>query len=223
MKNLFFLSRLILLICLVLMTSLGVYLAQTSEASENQHRAWRGSATIADLIRAHKGKDIILDQGSSPPLSVEHPPNVTAFDWFYQGVKNLLVVEIIERQSKETPDDKWITTNVQARIVEVLKVTEPAHFFPGQVFNFSEEGGEIQREGQRVVTDLGWAKPLQVGKKYLVQVLVNDDKYEVYPSGTYEIEGGKLLPQDIKSKDDLLSYPVGWVISELRKRAPKAN
>lgn len=223
MMSFSFLSRLILLICWVLLTSLSVSLAQPTQASENQHRAWRGSATISDLIKTHKGKEIVLDQGSWPPLSVEHPPNVTAFDWFYQGVKNLLVVEINDRQSKETPDDKWITTDVQARILEVLKVTEPAHFFVGQVINFSEEGGEIVRDGQRVVTALSWAKPSQVGKKYLVHALANDNKYEAYTSGGYELEDGKILPQNIKSKDDLLSYPVGWVISELRKRAPKAN
>lgn len=147
---------------------------------------------IKDLIAQTEDDVIEILQGGFPPLRVEPPPGTSAIEWETNLASTVLRIEILSKESKLATTQKWVVTDVEARILEVLK-ENIQNFDIGQRVSFLEQGGEIKIGEKTVRALVGWAEPFKVGSEYLVFVTVAPSgDLLVRPGNSYGlVESGK--------------------------------
>jgi hypothetical protein len=138
------------------------------------------------------GEDTLIVRSTrSLPLEVLPRPGTSQFDWSTAGASAVVVVEIIGSSPVLTDAADWITSTIEASIVEVLKESAAWPVRPGETFTFEQDGGEASIGGTRVRAILPCAKPFEVGRRYLVFVSVDPatNAVVVGPFSSYDVSG----------------------------------
>lgn len=81
-----------------------------------------------------------------PPLLVEPLPGTSKAAWKTRRADAVIIGRVKSRLSKLTPDEDWIDTSVQLKILQILKSTGHRSFNVGQEVSFIEKGGSLNIE-----------------------------------------------------------------------------
>jgi hypothetical protein len=161
-------------------------------AADRQAREVPLSPGTPLIEQIRNGEDTLIVRSTrSRPLEVLPPPNTSLFDWSTANASSVVVAEIIGRSPVLTKAGDWITSTIEASILEVLKESSTWSARAGGTFSFEQDGGEALVGGTRVRAILPWAKPFEVGHRYLLFVSVHPATKAVLvsPFGAYDISG----------------------------------
>lgn len=201
----------------VLCGGMFVAMLASTVAAQEPRRVRTSGAPLVELVKPNEST-LIVESRRSPPLEVLPPAGTSALDWMFQISEVVLVVSVDDTRSQITASEDWITSTVQASVIEVLKAPGRLSLKASDQVSFEEDGGEAVVGGVLITAVVPWAKHVATGTRYLLFAGVNKKTgaLVVDPAGLYEIpEGsGKLQrlarvqgPNDIEqeSADDVLT------------------
>lgn len=151
------------------------------------------------------GKVVEVVKQSAPPFAI-YPEGLSELEAFTRMADAVAVVQVVDKRCALTPDGDWAHTTVSAQAKEALKSTEVLPLDVGRTISFPEDGGEFEVEGGKVIASVSWARPTQRGQRYLVFFhLLKDGTIASFgPSGTFAIEGSRLVRQTKRPRNDEL-------------------
>jgi hypothetical protein len=156
-----------------------------------------------------------------PPLLVEPPPGTSKAAWKTRRADAVIIGRVESRLSKLTPDEDWIDTSVQLKILQILKSTGPRPFNVGQEVSFIEKGGSLNIEGRQIDAIVEWASRFEVGKEYLIFTDVNSNNELVFGvASAYEIvPGGSLRSLFTRLSDSITENSLNIVLEDIQHNA----
>jgi hypothetical protein len=153
---------------------------------------------------------------------MEPLPGTSKAAMLTRRVDAVIIARVESRLSMLTPDEDWIDTSVQIKILQVFKSTGRRSFNVGQEVSFMEEGGSLNLEGRQIDAIVKWASRFEVGKEYLIFTEVNsNNELVVGPVNTYEIVPGGSLRSLLKTRqsDSITESPLNSVLEDIRHNA----
>ena len=124
-------------------------------------------AKLADLVRREGSDIVVFDDTRFPPLYVFPGPGAGWVEWLSRFHDSTLLVQVVARSSSPTEDGRWLTTDVRAKVLEVIKETV-RDFEVGQTLFIVEDGGELTIEGRKARAETPWIEPFRVDETYLI-------------------------------------------------------
>lgn len=174
--------------------------------------------------RIQPGEDaLIIRSTRSRPLEVLPPSGTSMFEWSTANASAVVVADIIDSSPVLAKAGDWITSTIEASIIEVLKPSNIWSPAAGGTFSFEQDGGEALVEGTRVRAILPWAKPFEVGHRYLLFVTVDPATKAalVTPLASYDIGGQRplRLASSKSSRDDIEATETVEALGRVRAAA----
>jgi hypothetical protein len=178
--------------------------------------------------RIQPGEDTLIVRSTrNRPLEVLPPPNTSMFEWSAANASSVVVVEIIDSSPVLAKAGGWITSTIEASIIDVLKESNTRSLRAGGVFSFEQDGGEALVSGTRVRAILPWAKPFEVGHRYLLFVSVDPATKAVLvsPLAAYDISGERpvRLAPSKSGRDDIEATETVEALGRVRATAASAR
>ena len=195
--------------------------AQESHKLSARQVRQRWGVPITSLLLPGETRLVVVHQGS-PPLLVYAPPGTSEAAWLTQISQVVMKARVVSRLSKLTPNEDWIETSVQMKILQVLKSTGHRSFNVGQEVSFVEPGGSLDIEGRQIDAIVEWARGYEVGKEYLIFAgLTPDNLLVIGPSSVFEIGPEASLRWLLKTKlrDRLSESSLSNVLEDIQRHA----
>jgi hypothetical protein len=163
--------------------------AQGRQDAERQIKR-RPGQPLEQLVRPSERTLTVLD-GSDPPLLVHPEPGKSVLTWYSEISDAVVLAEIEAKSSTLTAAGDWITSRVNALVVDVVKapLSSSSLLASGSHFSFVEQGGQITLGGVSVTALVPSVRLLEVGKRYLLFLKKNPETGEIVvgPESTYEL------------------------------------
>ncbi|MEE8585692.1 MAG: hypothetical protein V3T83_12670, partial [Acidobacteriota bacterium] len=194
----------------------GTVMAQT-QAKEPLRVPHPGGKTIAEVLRLHPLKPIVLER-SYRPLMVEPLPGTSAIEWHVYLADVVAVIEIVDSRSRMTGNESWIVTDIAAIPIEIMKLSNHQ---PPEEIRFTLQGGSLELKGRKVVAEVTWARTCAVGSRYLMMASVaKDGRYIVNIESLWELAKDRLVAMDKKErKNEFTASALNEALAEVRVSA----
>jgi hypothetical protein len=132
---------------------------------------------------------LVIESRRSRPLEVRAPEGTSTVDWMFRVSDVVLLIVADDVRSQLTRNEDWITSTVEASILEVLKTPDALPQQRGDRVLFEADGGQLIVDGVLVTATVPWAKQVEALKRYFLLAGINKDTKTlvVGPAGLYEI------------------------------------
>jgi hypothetical protein len=172
-----------------------VSIIQSDHAPAQVRKIPRSEARrVVDLIQPNERSLVIVDT-SDPPLTVGPPAETSLLQWASEIADAILLIEVVDKQSNVTVDERWIDSLVTALVLDVFKLPSHLSLSSGLSVSFGEWGGAMVINGTEVNAVVPNVRQIDIGRRYLVFVGVNGSKLLLSPTLTYELTDDGLLSQ----------------------------
>ena len=192
-------------------------------------------AAKAGLVQSRKGvplqalgqgaeRELVVEKDVSPPLAVLPPAGTPELTWLTSISDAVLQVRVQAIEPKLTDEHDWITSQVSAIVLDVLKAPAAGAFQPGASVRFTQDGGVMVINGRRIQAQLPYARGYAVGRTYLVFGVSGEAPGEliVAPQSTFEVQPNAQLASLKTRGTPTVESEIGLEIARQRIRAASA-
>jgi hypothetical protein len=163
---------------------------QGSSRSVRHVKAPQGKAFV-DIIRPGE-PEVAIEFAQAPPDEVRLPPG-SLIESISRDASIILVLDILSIEGEVTHRPDSITSHVSASIVDILKAPKGWNGQTGGVATFDLPGGQANLEGTKIRVIVPWARPAEIGKRYLAfgRAPTASTRIRVGPTGMYEMTASR--------------------------------
>jgi hypothetical protein len=135
-------------------------------------------------------RELVVEKDVSPPLSVLPPAGMSELEWLTSISDVALMVRVQAIASDRTDDQDWITSQVSAVVLDVLKAPVERDVQPGASVTFVQDGGSMVINGRLIRAQLPYARGFAVGRTYLLFGTLGEKAGElvVGAESTFEVQ-----------------------------------
>jgi hypothetical protein len=140
-------------------------------------------------------RELVVEKDVSPPLSVLPPAGTSELAWMTSISDVVLLVRVQTIEPKVTNEQDWITSQVSALVLDVLKGPAAGEIQQGASVTFAQDGGAMVINGRRIRAELPYARGFSVGRTYLLFATPGEAPGEliVGPESTFEVQSNSQL------------------------------
>jgi hypothetical protein len=179
----------------------------------------RPGTPIASIVRAGE-EGLVIESVQDPPDEVQLGAGVPRTEFMTKRSRAILVVDVVSIDGQVTARQDWISSHVTASLVDIMKAPNEWSRKIGDLVTFEQEGGEAVVAGTKVQALLMWARPVEVGKRYLIfgTPLARTNGVQTGPSGIYEMtdSGGFRRLARPRGPDDIETSEQAVVLIRIR-------
>jgi hypothetical protein len=153
-------------------------------------RTRTAQATMQPLSKQIRPDDqrLVLEINASPPLLVRAPEGERV-EFLTDRSDVVLVIRVVSTRPQVTERENWIETVAVAAVEETLKPSNRLVMSDGNRVTFRLDGGTMQVNHATVEAVVPWARPVAVGRRYvLFGKVLEDGQLLAGPSVIYEEE-----------------------------------
>lgn len=150
---------------------------------------------LTDLVR-ERGEDVTI--GVDPPLQMTQPdgengPDGNALEILARSVDAIVVASVKDKTSLFNEGERFIFTEHQVRVEEVIKNNSLAPINPDSDITITRAGGKIRVDGRTVTAIESPVRPIRVGRTYVLFLKLIGATGGYQSISPFEITGNKIV------------------------------